>query len=133
MPAAVGTAPESEALARIIRSAGENGINLAGKCSVRELIAVLRGARIVVGNDSGPVHLSAAMGRPTVAVFGSTSPEWTAPRGAAVRVLKTNAECAPCFKRECPDGDPRCLTGLEADQVYETAVRLIEEECCEKA
>jgi hypothetical protein len=51
----------------------------------------------------------------------------------AVRVLKVDMECSPCFERECPDGDPRCLTGLDTERVYDAAIRLIEEECREKA
>lgn len=128
----VGSRLERETLADILESANTNGKNLAGRCTVAELLAVLRGAKLVIGNDSGPVHISAAMGRPTVAVFGSTSPAWTAPRGVSVRIVSSDIECAPCFNRECPEGEPRCLSGIDVDDVYRAALDLIEEERCEE-
>jgi len=103
------------------------GLNLAGSSGIGEMMAVLRGAEIVVGNDSGPVHVSAAMGVRTIAVFGSTSPVWTAPRGRLARVVASTADCAPCFRKECPAGDYHCLAEIGVDQVYEEAVRMIKE------
>jgi heptosyltransferase-2 len=99
--------------------------SVAGALGIGELLAVLRGASLVVGNDSGPVHIAAAMGRPTVAIFGSTSPRWTAPRGAAVRIVSRPVDCAPCFRRACPDGDPRCMTGVGVDDVFSAVCDLL--------
>ena len=121
----VGAAAEAPPLARMAASAPV--LSLAGELTCGELLAVLRGASLVIGNDSGPVHLAAAMGRPTVAIFGSTSPAWTAPRGVAARIVSRDVECAPCFKRECPDGEPRCLLGIEADDLLRTSCDLLEE------
>ena len=123
----VGTAPERDGASRILEDARAAGKNLAGVCTVGELICVLRGSRITIGNDSGPVHLAAALGRPTVAVFGPTSVEWTAPRGVAVRIVRGEAACSPCFKRECPEGIPECLLNVSVDEVYHAAALLIEE------
>ena len=109
------------------------GRNLAGRCSVDELLSVLRGASLVIGNDSGPAHIAAAMGRPTVAIFGSTSPSWTAPRGRMVEIVNAGTECSPCFERECPDGEPRCMTEIEPEFVFEKACRLLGEVCREGA
>lgn len=126
----IGTEAEAPHLAKIIESAAVPVRSLAGQLTGGELLAVLRGAALVVGNDSGPVHLAAAMGRPTVAIFGSTNPVWTAPRGAVVRIISHEIECSPCFRRECPDGEPRCLYDIEVDEVFDVSRELLEEVRC---
>jgi heptosyltransferase-2 len=130
---AVGAAAEAPHIVRLIEAASVPIRSAAGDLRPGELLAVLRGASLVVGNDSGPVHIAAAMGRPAVAIFGSTSPAWTAPRGAAVRIVSRTIDCAPCFRRACPDGDPRCLTGVGVDDVFAAVSDLLEEVCCGEA
>ncbi|HAO78055.1 MAG TPA: lipopolysaccharide heptosyltransferase II, partial [Verrucomicrobia subdivision 3 bacterium] len=79
--------------------------NLAGKTSLRELMALLKLCRILLTNDTGPMHVAAALGTPVVVPFGSTSPELTGPGlpgDARNRLLKSDAPCSPCFLRECP-------------------------------
>ncbi len=107
---------------------GAGARSLAGELSLADLIAVLRGASVVVGNDSGPVHVAAALGRPTVAIFGPTSVEWTAPRGHAVRIVRADISCAPCFRRECPLGTVECLERVNVDDVRRAAMALVEGE-----
>jgi len=100
-------------------------INLAGRIDIHELTAVLRGAEAVVGNDSGTVHLSAALGVPTVAIFGSTSPEWTAPRGSSVEIISTGIPCSPCFDRECGRHEyPKCYDDIMIEDVYDAYCQL---------
>ena len=122
----VGRNEEREGTAALAESIGTGARNLAGELSLERLFGVLRGARITIGNDSGPVHVSAALGVPTIAVFGPTSVEWTAPRGPRVRIVREDISCAPCFKRECPFGSPRCLARISVDRVLETAWSLID-------
>ena len=89
---------------------------LAGKTSLRELMALLKLCRVLLTNDSGPMHVAAALGTPVVVPFGSTSPEMTGPGLPGVlqhRLLKANAPCSPCFLRECPI-DFRCMTEITA-------------------
>ncbi|MBN1165264.1 MAG: lipopolysaccharide heptosyltransferase II [Candidatus Krumholzibacteriota bacterium] len=119
-----GSEGERDTLAAIDSPAENDSLNLAGKCDLSQLISILRGAKIVIGNDSGPVHIAAALGIPTLAIFGSTNPAWTAPRGEKVEIMKKDVECAPCFKRECPDGSARCLLDIEVEEVYRSALRL---------
>jgi heptosyltransferase-2 len=114
--------------ARIIEEAGIEGYNLAGMGDVEDLLCVLRGSSLVIGNDSGPVHLSAAMGRPTVTIFGSTSPEWTAPKGRSTAIVRTGLDCSPCFERGCPHGEARCMLDIDPELVFDTAHRLLQEE-----
>jgi len=126
----VGSSAEAERGGEILSGAGiGTGLNLAGKCSVDELLSVLRGASLVVGNDSGPAHIAAAMGRPTVAIFGSTSPAWTGPRGSAVEIISSGVDCSPCFERECPKGEALCLERIEPEEVVERACGLAGEVC----
>jgi heptosyltransferase-2 len=102
-----------------------NMINIAGKVGVGELISVLNGAEVVVGNDSGPVHLSAALGVPTVSIFGSTSPEWTAPRGKRSKVVASEIKCSPCFKRECPIYDyAKCYDDISVERVFKAVYQV---------
>jgi heptosyltransferase-2 len=122
----VGRGAEGLGGAALAARIGPAARNLAGALSLEALISALRGASVVIGNDSGPVHVAAALGVPTVAVFGPTSAAWTAPRGPAVRIVRDDVECAPCFKRECPFGEPRCLAGVAAERVLEAALTLAE-------
>lgn len=94
-------------------------INVAGQTSLRELMALLKCCRVLLTNDTGPMHVAAALGTPVVVPFGSTSPELTGPGlpgDPRHRLIKTEAPCAPCFRRECPV-DFRCLNGLPVDAV----------------
>lgn len=93
--------------------------NLAGRTSLRELMALLAGVRVLLTNDTGPMHVAAALGTPVVALFGSTSPELTAPGlpgDPHHRLFSARAPCAPCFRRTCPI-DFRCMLGLEVQPV----------------
>jgi heptosyltransferase II len=94
-------------------------INLVGATSLRELCAILKACRVLLTNDTGPMHVGAALGTPVVAPFGSTAPELTGPGlpgDPRHRLLRSSAPCAPCFLRECPI-DFRCMSGIEVAAV----------------
>lgn len=92
--------------------------NLAfGRTSIKGLAALLKRARLLVTNDSGPMHIAAAVGTPVAAIFGPTDPVRTGPYGRFHRVITAGVECAPCLKREC--ADVKCLTGLSIDAVFD--------------
>jgi heptosyltransferase-2 len=102
-------------------------LDLAGKTSLRELMALLKICRVLLTNDSGPMHVAAALGTPVVVPFGSTSPELTGPGlpgDTRHRLLKSDAPCAPCFLRECPI-DFRCLNGISAERIVEAVLQTI--------
>jgi heptosyltransferase II len=111
----------------IARLAGGSVLNLAGKTSLRQLMALLKLCRLVLTNDTGPMHVAAALGTPVVVPFGSTSPELTGPGSPGDprhRLLQSTAPCAPCFRRVCPI-DFRCMTGITPDRVAEAVLQVL--------
>ena len=109
-------------------AASLGGRNLAGQTDLPTLAAVLHRALLFVGNDSGPMHLAAALGTPTVGIFGSTSPGWTAPRGRRAAVAGPHpVDCTPCFRKQCPIGLP-CLVDLAPSSVWAVIESVLAEE-----
>ncbi|MBL8038954.1 MAG: lipopolysaccharide heptosyltransferase II [Nitrospira sp.] len=97
---------------------------LSGTTTIRELMAVVKRCRILITNDTGPMHVAAACGVPVVAVFGPTDSCTTAPYGQERSVVRETVDCAPCLLRECPI-DHRCMTQISADRVYDVAVKQV--------
>jgi heptosyltransferase-2 len=108
-----GDRPLAEAAAARMR---EPVRMLCGETSLGELVGVLAGLRTLITNDSGPMHLAAALGVPVVAVFGPTDWRETAPVGDGHRLVREPVHCSPCLLRECPI-DHRCMRGVPADRV----------------
>jgi len=102
--------------------------NLAGRTSLRDLMALLKICRVLLTNDTGPMHVAAALGTPVVVPFGSTSPELTGPGlpgDPRHRLMKSDAPCAPCFLRECPI-DFRCLNGISSDRAVAAVLEVVQ-------
>ncbi|MGH9469681.1 MAG: lipopolysaccharide heptosyltransferase II [Terriglobia bacterium] len=97
---------------------------VAGETALRQSMAMLAQCRLVVSNDSGLMHLSAALGLPVIAIFGSTNPYATGPLGPFTRVLHNPVACSPCGLRVCPI-DLRCMEGLSVDAVYRAALECV--------
>jgi heptosyltransferase-2 len=109
------------------QDAGSTFLNLSGQTSLRELMSLLKICRVLLTNDTGPMHVAAALGTPVVVPFGSTSPELTGPGlpgDPHHRLLKSDAPCSPCFRRECPI-DFRCLNGISVERVVEAVLQVV--------
>jgi heptosyltransferase-2 len=96
----------------------------SGETTLGELAALLECSALLVTNDSGPMHLSAAVGTRTLAIFGPTDERATAPLGPHTRVVKRPVSCSPCLLRECPL-DHRCMDRVTVEEVYRAAVDLL--------
>ncbi len=105
----------------IVQDLPERVINLAGATDLRELMSLIQMCDVLVTNDSGPMHIGAALGVPLVALFGSTDETLTGPYGQSGSVIRKQVSCAPCFERVCPI-DFRCMRGILVEEVVRLAV-----------
>ena len=117
------TSPSERMQAEAIATARPGVAMIGQDGDVLQLAAAISHCSIVVTNDSGPLHLATALAVPSVSIFGPTDPARTVIPGAS-RVLRRNLACQPCYARECPLRDHRCMTDIAVDDVYSAAVGL---------
>jgi lipopolysaccharide heptosyltransferase II len=115
-----GTAAEASVSAAIAAEMRRPPIDLTGKTEIADLPALLSRCHLFIGNDSGAMHVAAAVGLPIVAVFGPTDPFGTAPVTPRCSIVREKPYCSPCFLRRCPI-DHRCMTAVTADTVEAVA------------
>lgn len=120
----IGSAKDEPVCAEIERLAAGRTLNLCGRTTLEQAIDLIAGARCVISNDSGLMHVAAALDRPLAALFGSSSPRYTPPMSPHARIISLGLDCSPCFKRECPLGHLRCLNDLSPEQVAATVTNL---------
>jgi len=102
-------------------------INAAGRTNLRDLCGILSGCRALICNDTGPMHVAAALGTPVVAIFGSTCPALTRPLGpnsATIMIHYSGVACSPCFRRECPI-DFRCMKTIAPEKVAGAVLQIL--------
>lgn len=115
----LGAASELEMNAAIALALGDRVLNLTGNTQITELLAIFQMTDIVIGADTGPLHLAAALGKPRVlSVFGSTPPERNGPYGTQCSTVSLKLDCQPCFKKICPLGTLACLKDLSPEFVF---------------
>ncbi len=120
-----GGSNELGIVTEIERTLQGNCLNMAGKTSVRQLMALIKRCNFFVTNDSGPMHIAAAFGVPLVAIFGPTDHTGTAPSTENAVVIRHPFNCAPCKLRKCPT-DHRCMTAVTVDDVVQASKQLYE-------
>ena len=111
-----GAASEAAVAAEVELGAGPGIVNLIGRSAIGDLPALLSRCRMFIGNDSGAMHVAAAVGLPVVAVFGPTDPDGTRPLTPQLSIVQRRVACSPCFLRHCPI-DHRCMKSVELDAV----------------
>jgi heptosyltransferase-1 len=120
--AVMGSADDKQRGEIISRAAPERILNLCGETSLLEMVEWLRLCELMITNDTGPMHVAAALGVPVVALFGPTDPRNTGPYGQLQNVLRIDLPCAPCFKSACAWKNPmECLTAISLQRVFEFA------------
>ena len=121
----IGGSQEREEIAHVRRTMHTESADVTGQTMLNELPSILRKLDLLITNDSGPMHVAAAVGTPVVAIFGPTSDACTGPYGDGHTVLRSSVPCRPCFRRQCHNPNiNECLTTITVDEVIQ-ASRLI--------
>jgi heptosyltransferase-2 len=120
----IGSAAEADVTREVTNRMQQKPVVLTGKTSLDQITAVLSLVDLVVTNDTGPAHIAAALGRPTLVIFGPTNPLTTRPFAPEAEILRHPPDCAPCMLRDCPI-DHRCMTAITVDEVFEHSHALL--------
>jgi heptosyltransferase-2 len=120
----IGSPDELEVSCEVEKRMQYSPIMLTGRTELAQAVAVLSLADVLITNDTGPAHISAALNRPTLVIFGPTDPRTTRPFSPAAEIVRHPPECAPCMLRDCPI-DHRCMTSISPDEVFSRASQMI--------
>ena len=119
-----GGAADRETAEQVRTASRTDMLNLAGAAALQETVYLLSQCRVVISNDSGLMHVAAALNVPTVAVFGSTNPITTSPSGLRTAIVRKETPCSPCLKKVCPT-DFHCMTDITVEDVVDAAKNLL--------
>jgi len=119
----IGSRADMHTGEEIVRGSGGRAVSLAGQTTLGQLTDIIRKSRIVITNDSGPMHIAAALNIPVVAIFGPTSAARTGPYGKGHVILQSHAECVPCFSREC--STMQCMKDIGPEAVLNAAGQIL--------
>lgn len=114
----VGSKEDSDIAEEVVAHSQGKAVSLAGKTDIKELIKIIKGAQFVVSNDSGPMHIAAALRTPVFAIFGPTDPHKTGPYGKGHITIQAELTCIPCFKKACKE--MKCMELISVEKVFET-------------
>jgi heptosyltransferase-2 len=122
--ALIGSAAEGQVLAEVSAHAEHQPITLTGETTVAEMVALISIADALVTNDTGPAHIGAATGTPTLVIFGPTNPLTTYPMSPSAEMIREPPDCAPCMLRDCPI-DHRCMTAISVESVFQRTIAMM--------
>ena len=120
----IGSRDEEDVASDVISRMRNTPVTLVGRTTLDQVTAILSISDLVVTNDTGPAHIAAALGRPTVVIFGPTNPLTTRPFSPQAEILRHPPDCAPCMLRDCPI-DHRCMTAITVEEVLEHSTSLL--------
>ncbi len=120
----IGSQDELDVSVQVSRRMRNKAIMLTGKTDLAEAVSILSLVDLLVTNDTGPAHIAAALGRPTLVIFGPTNPLTTRPFSPMAEVVRHPPDCAPCMLRDCPI-DHRCMTAISPEEVFERAASML--------
>jgi heptosyltransferase-2 len=120
-----GSAKDAEIGDEIVDGAPGSAINLCGRTGLDQAIDLIGLADIAVCNDSGLMHVAAALDKPLVALYGSSSPDFTPPLSDRAEIVSLGLDCSPCFERQCPFGHTDCLEKLPPDLAWQSVAKLL--------
>ena len=109
-----------------MRHAKSRPVTIAGRSDVRILAAVLKRSRLFIGNDTGAMHIAAAVGTPVVGLFGPSNPREWGPRGGPARVIYKGLDCRICFHPTCRRGEENCMKLITIEEVMAACQDLLE-------
>jgi lipopolysaccharide heptosyltransferase I len=112
----IGSSADKEVSDMVVGKSEGKAVSLSGRTNLRELAGLIKNARFMVCNDTGPMHIAAALNVPVFAVFGPTNPARTGPYGNIHTIIREDLDCSPCYRRKC--NDLRCMNGISADKVF---------------
>ena len=121
----IGSAKDAEIAQDIVRLSQGASVNLCGRTTLDQAVELLASARLVITNDSGLMHVAAAVGTPLIAIYGSSTPAFTPPLSPLARIVKLDVPCSPCFERTCPLGHFDCMMQLKPQRVLDQAAQVI--------
>ena len=116
---------KEEELGESIRANMQNVINLCGKTTTRELMALIKKCNVFVTNDTGPMHIASALNIPVIAIFGPTNTDRTSPLGPSI-IIKKEIGCSPCKYRTCPFKNHECMQKVSVEEVFEALEKSIQ-------
>jgi len=126
MPIIVFGGPGEEKLGQdICRMAGEGCLSIAGQTNLREAMSLIERCRLFITNDSGLMHVAAALHVPQIAIFGPTDHSTTSPADSGSRMVRVPTPCSPCLKQECPYGHHQCMKAVTVEMVFREAEKIL--------
>jgi heptosyltransferase-2 len=111
--------------AKITRLMQHQPVDLSGKTTLGEAMALIKCCELFITNDSGLMHVAAALNVPLIAIFGSTNPETTGPWNPSSRIVRVSTECSPCLKPDCPENHLNCMKQIDVDMVFQVVKEIL--------